>query len=147
PGVLLTLAVVLYLVARDSLSAPSVAILNAAAWGASLAIGTLFLMRKTPTSVRRARAVFKRSEWLRGVLPLVFSALAYQLLSRGDVLILGIMGSSRDVGLYTAASRGAELVLFVYTALTLAGASLFAALHAAGNRAELQRFTTLVTRI
>jgi O-antigen/teichoic acid export membrane protein len=62
------------------------------------------------------------------------------------VVVLGILAESREVGIYIVASRGAETILFLYDAITLAGASLFAGIYASGDRVELQRFTTLACK-
>jgi O-antigen/teichoic acid export membrane protein len=78
---------------------------------------------------------------------LVLVGLAFHLVSRADMLVLGVVATPRDVGLYAAASRGGEAVLIVYDAVTLAGGALFAALHARGDRQELQRFTSLACRV
>lgn len=78
--------------------------------------------------------------------PLIFIGGAYHLLSRGDLLVLGIVGTSREVGVYSIVSRGAELMLFIYDAITLAGASLFSSIYVTGDYKELQRFTTLATK-
>lgn len=78
--------------------------------------------------------------------PLVFIAGAHHLVTRADILILGLMGTGRDVGIYAVASRTAELTQFTFEATTLAGASLFSRIYVSGDREELQRFARLATQ-
>lgn len=122
------------------------ALLNAASWVFSFGLGSIIVLRKLPEPARRAKPAYDRETWFLMVPGLFVSAGAYYLFSRADVLILGGFANSRELGLYIIAGRGAELMTFVYEALTLAGTSLFAGIYASGDRVELQRFANLVTK-
>lgn len=146
PVFLIAFVVVARLLSQATLTVAQVALANGAAWLTAFVIGTLFLLRHLPVHVRAAAPEYRKSEWAAMVPALVFFGAAWHVLSRGDVLILGALGTSRDVGLYTVASRGAELMLFMYDAMTLSGASLFSSIYASGDMRELQRFTSLLTK-
>jgi O-antigen/teichoic acid export membrane protein len=122
------------------------ALLNAIAWLLSFLLGTVIVLRMLPAEIRGLEPSYDRRLWFGTIPPLVFSAVTYYLFSRADVLILGTLGSSREVGLYVVAGKGAELMTFVYEAMTIAGTSLFSAIFATGDRIELQRFTNLITQ-
>lgn len=120
---------------------------NVGAWILAFVLGTVFALKKLPAVLRGAASGSEAAEWTAMMPPLVLIGLAFHLISRADVLVLGLVGTPRDVGLYTAASRGGESLLLAYDAVTLAGASLFSALYARGDLCELQRFTSLACRI
>lgn len=148
PVLLMALVVAYDLLSGASLTASGAAVANAFAWLVAFGVGTALLLRGIPSSARSgAPEDSDRDRWREMILPLVFSGAAYHFFYRGEVFVLGVLGTSRDVGLYAVASRAAEqLTLLVYTAVTFAGPSLFSSIHATGDKEELQRFTTLVTR-
>lgn len=146
PASLLLFAGLVYLLAGQHLTAPGVAAANAGAWLANLSVGTLFLLRKLPQPARAAVPAYEKSAWMKMVPPLLFVGVAYQVMSRTDVIILGALATSREVGIYVAAIRSAEMLLLINTAITVAGASLFSSIYVSGDIQELQRFTRLMAR-
>jgi O-antigen/teichoic acid export membrane protein len=146
PGLLFMFVFVASLLMKSSLTVTQIAIANAGAWIGAFLTGTFFLVRRMPNPVNACKPIYERGQWIAMVPALIFIGGAYHLLSRGDVLVLGAIGSSRDVGIYAVISRGAELMLFIYDAITLAGASLFSSIYVTGDHEELQRFTTLATK-
>lgn len=146
PVLLLTFAAGAYFIVGTTLTVPQAALANGTAWVAAFVLGTLFVLFKLPEPVRTSGRTYEKSAWMAMIPPLIFSGSAYHILSRGDVLILGVLGTSRDVGIYVVAARGAELILFMYDAVTIAGASLFSSIYATGDMKELQRFASLVAK-
>lgn len=123
------------------------AILNLVAWLLAFAVGIGIVMRKLPREIRAVAPRYEeRRAWSAAMPALLFSGAAYYVFSRADVLILGAFGSASELGIYTIAGRGAELMSFVYEAMMLAGTSLFSGIFVGGDRIELQRFTDLVTK-
>jgi O-antigen/teichoic acid export membrane protein len=148
PVVQVALLVVLQHSLVHHLSAPAAAFANGVAWLVAFAIGTAFLYRHLPAASDRPPVRFTRDEWLRMVGPLILTGALYNVVSKGDLFVLGALSTSRNVGLYAVASRTAEqTMLIVYTAASLAGPAIFSRIYASGTKAELQRFTTLVTRL
>lgn len=146
PAFLLLFAGLAYLLAGQHLTAPGVAAASAGAWLVALSLGTIFLLRKLPQTLRTVGPAYEKSAWMKMVPPLLFVGVAYNLMSRADVFILGAISSSRDVGVYAAALRSAEIVLLIFSAITVAGASLFSSIYASGDIQELQRFARLLAR-
>lgn len=87
---------------------------------------------------------YQTYDWIRVALPMLAISGSMLLLVRTDVLMLGFLTSSSDVGTYNAASRTANLVTFVLAATNALGAPYIAKLHAHGERAALQRLATLL---
>jgi len=132
----------------NGVSAPRAALANTAAWLVTFLVGLALLAIHLPQRLRHRKTEFDRTSWSRMVLPLLISGGAYHLVSRGDVLILGMFEPSDQVGIYAVASRTAEQLMFLlYTAVTLAGASLFSSIYAGGDKQELQRFSNLITNV
>jgi len=146
PGSLALFVAGTYLLSGGMVSVPAVALANVAAWLTAFLVGTYLLWRRLPVEILDARSTFDKQSWMSMVPPLIFIGGAYHIVSRGEVLVLGYLGTSRDIGLYNVASRVAELTQYMYEAMTIVGASLFSAIYASGDREELQRFTTLCAK-
>lgn len=97
---------------------------------------------RLPRAVREAAPAYALRSWLRVALPLLLVAGFADLLRRTDLLMVGFFMTPEDVGFYKVASRTASVVGFVLMAVNAGAAPRFAALHAAGDRAGLQRFVS-----
>jgi len=139
--------VALFMITGGFPSVVEAATLNLAAWIIAFVVGIVFIVRVIPPGMFLSRPRFERPEWNSMIPALIFVGISYNILSRGEIVILGIFKAPADVGVYTIANRGAELMLFAYEATTIAGASLFSSIYASGDLEELQRFTNLITRM
>jgi len=79
-------------------------------------------------------------------LPFLLLAGTYYLGSRIDLIMLGFGSDARDLGIYTVASRSAELLTFVSMASVTAMAPSFARLHAVGDKEQLQSLVKALGR-
>ena len=91
------------------------------------------MLLNIPGQVRRTVPAYEKSMWLDMVPGLVFIGLVTHVLLRADVLVMGILSTTEDVGFYTAAHRSAGMIQFVEEAMMLAGASLFSRIYASGD--------------
>jgi O-antigen/teichoic acid export membrane protein len=64
---------------------------------------------------------------------------------RADVIMVGAFAGTTSAGIYAAAARLANLLVWGLTAVNMIAAPLFAQLHAEGKLNELQRITTLAS--
>jgi O-antigen/teichoic acid export membrane protein len=147
PGVLVILIAVAWASKGRSLPPNLAALCNVAAWGTAFAVGTVLVLRAIPADLDAVTPVTDEKVWMSMVMPLIVSGFAYNLLSRIDLIILDHYRPDAAVGVYAVAQRLGELMLYVYEAMTMAGASLFSRVYASGDREELQEFTTLVARV
>jgi len=92
-------------------------------------------------------ACYRTREWLRSSLPMMLIAGFMLLLARTDVIMLGFLATSSDVGIYTAASRTSNLVLLTLTAVNALTAPAIADLFARGEIKELQRIAAGVAHL
>jgi len=86
-------------------------------------------------------------EWLSVTGPVVLVAGSHLLLSRTDTLMLGVLRDTSEAGIYTIASRVAELVSFMLVAVAAIAAPMIAETHARGDRRRLKRLLSVASRI
>ena len=118
---------------------------NIFAWIICLFVGFYFFYKFIIPKIKHIESVYKKDDWLKPLPFLTLSVAAYLVFSRVEVIVMGALLSEREVGLYTAAARGAELIQFMYEAACLVGTSMFAAHFASKDRKKLQAFTTRST--
>lgn len=145
PGILLVLLGIA-LLAGDVTPPQSMAFYCASAGLAFLA-GALMLLRSLPPEVLNAQPQYNSCTWMRSVLPLSLLAGLQVINGQTALLILGLLASDEEVGLYRVALSLGALVVFALTAVNTVIAPHIARLHSAGDRKRLQRMITLSSRI
>ena len=111
-----------------------------------LILGAWLLHKSTPPAAVQARAEPVSLPWRESLLPLIAMGTIQMLQSQSDTLLLGMLADTRAVGLYGVASRGAQLILFFLMAAVPALGPTVASLHAAGDRASLERVVVKTAR-
>lgn len=124
------------------------------ALGATLVATVLALLIQTGLLVARLRRVlpwggraYRVREWTTTSLPIAFVDLTSLGLSFVDVLILGLFLPPADVGIYFAATRIVQFVLFVQYAASAATAPRFAEARARGDLAAVRSLATRCARL
>jgi O-antigen/teichoic acid export membrane protein len=109
---------------------------------ASVLLKKLFppLLRKEIRPVYEARRLMAFS-W-----PLLFSSLLGQLLIVTDTFILGILGTSEDVGIYGAAQRTALLANMIFLSFNAIFAPIVADFYQRQDRRDLDRLFKIVSK-
>lgn len=79
-------------------------------------------------------------------LPFMWIGMLYLLNGRIDLIMLGTLDGAQAAGVYSVASRIAELVTFVLLASNMVIAPRIARLHKGGERVKLQRLLTGASR-
>lgn len=125
-------------------SARTAMVATIAAAGAALLFASSALRRVSPAAFRRAPAkIDGRREWSRVALPMWVSTTMNTVRRRADVLMIGLLIGPMEAGLYTAALRFADFLLFALHAVNGVTAPLIAGLFAQGRTAQIQRVTSL----
>ena len=110
-------------------------------------IGFVLALAAQPLALRRAiprafapgvRSSYELRTWLMLSVPLWLVTMFTLLINQSDLLVLGILKSPEDVGVYAAGSKTAFLVSFVLTAVSAVLAPVFVRHHAAGDIASLR---------
>ena len=82
--------------------------------------------------------IYKKREWIIAAVPLFISSGLNVLLGRIDILMLGFLADSREVGIYTIASLIATPISFILIAINNILAPEISSLYQLGKTEELQ---------
>jgi O-antigen/teichoic acid export membrane protein len=116
---------------------------NLAATIAAFAIGAYWQHRSLPLHIRTCAPVYRDREWLSVAAPLLLIVGLNLISSRIDILMLGLLSEIEQVGIYSAASRVADVVVFGLISANAIAAPMIARLHSTGRHEELQRMVRL----
>lgn len=119
---------------------------NLAAVVAVLGVSTLVVRRVRPADAARAAPVVEGGHWTRVSLSFLFMAGVTMINNQADVLMIGLLSDSAQVGIYAVAARLAALIIFGLTAINAVVAPVIASLYHGGQKADLQRTVILATR-
>lgn len=83
----------------------------------ALLIGTILVRRFFPTPAKKALPQFDTKTWARSVVPFALMGGMTILNTRVDIIMLGALSTTTEVGLYRVASQLAVLVAFALSAV------------------------------
>jgi O-antigen/teichoic acid export membrane protein len=145
--VLLALIVAgLFFWTKNSLSAANVMAGNIVAVVGALFISTVLLRKALPEPASQAEPAYAQRQWLKVSLPLLLIAAMHIILKRTDIIMIGAILGPDDAGIYSAASRISDLVIFALTAINIILAPIISELYHTDKKQELQRIITLAAR-
>ena len=147
PGLMLVFLLTAYAWQPDWLSPQNAIVLMIAATGASFAVGSLFLWRVLPGTVRTAAPVYRINEWLMRLVPLSLNGIVETLNNVGATLLLGLLTTPELVGLFRVAHSGAKLAQFAHQALLQVVSPEISRLWSTQDRARLQKMLTWSARL
>jgi O-antigen/teichoic acid export membrane protein len=106
-------------------------------------VGSYLLVRKMPAPLADVRAEFRRAEWSKISLDMMWMNAMTVIFSQASVVFLGFYGNAVDIALFSAAARIAFFISFALTAANSIAAPMISELFHSGKRLELQRMMTL----
>lgn len=112
---------------------------------ATAMLGVLLLLAATSFRERTGPAAprFETRRWLASALPFAFMGGLGLINAQTDIVMLGAMTTSHDVGIYRVAVAGAGLIPLVLGAVNGAIGPTLAGLHSTGDRTRLARIVRL----
>ncbi|HHO50012.1 MAG TPA: hypothetical protein ENK18_03865 [Deltaproteobacteria bacterium] len=114
---------------------------------ASAAIALIVLLGLTaarlPASVAAATARIEGRAWMAGALPLLLLGGLGVINRQTDIVMMGILADEAQTGAYSVSVQLASFGLFVIQAANVVLAPRFAAIHASGDRSQLQRLLAI----
>ena len=116
-----------------------------AALAASL-IAISLLVRARPPGFFSTSPKFEVHHWIRGALPFMVLAGVNVVMQQIDLIMVGMLTTARDVGVYSVVSRIATLVPVGLLVINPVIAPQIARFHDAGDVASLQRLVTYAAR-
>lgn len=116
--------------------------------GAALIAAVLFLKHhlRRPEANQNGK-LGAIQETLRAALPFMMLTGAFIIMSRTDVVMIGVFSSQREVGLFNAGLQAALLAQFGLSVSNSIAAPEFARLHANGEKAQLQYLAVSTARM
>jgi O-antigen/teichoic acid export membrane protein len=145
PGLFLLL--VLAVAQAGSLTPPTAMALHAGAALATFVVGIVLMMRALPPEVRGSAPEYRGSAWTASLMPLSFLAAMQIARQQGDVVLLGLLASEREVGIYRVVSQMSHAVVFGLVIVNAALAPQVARLYEGRDHASLQRLLTWTARL
>ena len=144
-NVLAPLLLLLLLLAMPIDSADTLGLYYIIACSLTLVVGLVFWFQSAPA--RRSGESFSSGKLVRTTMPLWAVAVLSQVVQWSSQLMLGTWSSAQDVAFFATAQRTAMLTSFVLIAVNAIAAPKFAAMHARGDRAGLQRMAKMSVRL
>jgi len=111
----------------------------------TLAMQTAGSQAALPKQARNPEPVSDTALWLSVSFPLLLAGLYTAIMSKADVLVLGLYRTTEEVGIYSAAAATAALGSLVLSAANARGAPLMSTMFASGDRRGLERVVHTVT--
>jgi O-antigen/teichoic acid export membrane protein len=111
------------------------------------ALGAWFLRRTLPARVRTAARESASDSWRRSALALVFLNVVMAANAQVGTIMLGVLSGGRDAGVFNVAFRVTIFISFVLLAASYPLSPTVARLHAAGERAQIQRTVVRAARL
>lgn len=102
-------------------------------------IGAFFLHKHLPEKIRGTKPVFCSTKWLKVSLPLLLVASMHIVLKRTDIVMLGALKGSEQAGIYSVASRIADIVIFALLSINSILAPMFSEMYHTGQKQQLQK--------
>jgi len=110
-------------------------------------VGAELLRRALPRDIQNVQPTYRIKSWTGSILPFLFITGTFFINNRTDILMLGALQGPAVVGVYTVASRGADLVTFILIAVNQSIGPMMSSLHTKGDRQGLQRLVTKSARV
>lgn len=113
----------------------------------SLIAGVIILHRLSPPELRRGDHGYKPAVWRAIALPIFFAEVFGVLFGNSDTILLGLLRSVEDVGLYQVALRLSGILVVLLVASNWVLAPWFSRFHATGETGRMQSIVTRTTRL
>ena len=109
-------------------------------------IGAFWQSKKLSVMVDGTMAIYRDREWVRVAIPL-FVVVGLGLISiRIDIVMLSMLDGTRYVGIYSAASRIADVVVFSLVSANIVIIPMIARLNTSKNKSELESLVRLASK-
>ena len=146
PGLLLVLVATVGLGRGDAFSAKWAMAMQVLATVCAFILGALLLARSLPADARVAAPEVHAPSWRRSALPLFALGLLFAANAQLGTIVLGVLGDTADVGVYSVATRLTAFIGFVMLAATYPLMPVVARLHAEGSDSEMRRLVAGAAR-
>jgi O-antigen/teichoic acid export membrane protein len=147
PLLFVSLLLIAYFALRMELDAAMVMALRVTGAAIVLLIGSLILHRMTPRAVKDSVPEYHARIWLGSALPFAVIFGMQTLNDQANLVILGAMTTSDQVGIYAASVRLAEAITLIFAAVEFTIAPYIASLHSTEQTTRLQNLILKTARL
>jgi O-antigen/teichoic acid export membrane protein len=130
----------------QALTATTALAANVAGVAVACAIGAVMLRRALPVTLRSVQPAYKTRDWMRSSLPMMLISGVWMANNYLTTLVIGTLDSAKAVGVYSAAQKGAELIVIVLLAANMPLAPAIARMYARGDRRGLEHTTERIAK-
>jgi len=113
----------------------------------ALSLGIVMLVRHLPGAMKDSSPAYDIRGWIRSALPFLFIGGMQLINSQTDIVMLGALRGAEAAGVYRAATRAAQLVVFILMAANTVLQPTIAKLYAVRDMQRLQRVATQSARV
>lgn len=142
--ILLTLVANFY---RSTIDPASVIICTLVSQGVGLSVLIMVTRSILPSGLSQVKARFNIKSWAGTAIPVMLMGGMYVINMNADIVMLGALANADLAGIYKAATRGADIIMFPSAMISLSLAPIIARLYTAGDMYRLQRGITKTTRV
>lgn len=128
------------------MSAPLALAINGVAIVLAFLLGVYWQRCAMPAEATAAISETRSHEWVKIAIPLFLIASMQLLIVRMDIILLGALAGREQAGIYAAASRVADLIVFALAAANAIVAPMISGFHARDDMAGLQHMMTLLAK-
>jgi O-antigen/teichoic acid export membrane protein len=111
-------------------------------------VGSITLVRSLPSTFNAVKPDYQNIKaWLRSVVPFILISATILINTRTDAIMLGALIGTKSVGIYTVATRGADLIALAPIVINQAIKPNLAKLYSNASHSQLQRLISKSARI
>ena len=145
PVLLLAAVGVDYAMGR-TLTVREAVLLTGGSYVATVLLQAVWLRQSVPAEVKASSPTYATREWAKITLPIFASNAVYLVFSRLDIVMVGLLRSPRDAGIYAVAMRVGTGANILETAMASTLAPRISKLYWSGRRAEVEEVALRAVR-
>lgn len=112
----------------------------------AFAVGAFWQHKYLPAEVKESEAIYHDHEWYLVAMPLLLIVGLNLISIRIDVLMLGMLAGVKDVGVFSAASKIADVIVFGLVSANTIVVPMIARHYSSGRHDELQLMVKLAAK-
>lgn len=132
---------------NSKITAASAMMLNALSAGIAFIFGACLLLREKPKQFKTTAKQYEKKSWTKSVIPLAMVSGLDIILQQTDIVMLGLLGTNEDVGLYRVAVQGAMLLVIATEAVKAITMPYLVKYYNQNNSATFRLIITKSTRV
>lgn len=146
PLLLLLLVLGLQAWLGESFSAPRAVAAAVVSFSVAAMVAAALMWHAAPPMLARHAPNYRARSWVTTAIPMALFGAMTLVMSRTDIIMLGIFRGAGEAGIYAVSARLAELIIFAMVILEAVIGPTIARLHARGDTRQLQAIVTAAAR-